>query len=283
MPRAALEACPYARKCGGCDIIEMPYDKQLKLKQERIEKLLAPVAKAQAGQGRGKSAGKNAGKPAGKNAGKSAGNNAGKPAGKNAGKPAGNNAGFTIEKIVGADNPFYYRNKVHSVFIRQRYMKYLANGFDFVIYRIAVYIQNFGGLHNASAVLKIYTKRCCEIGIVCAVVLNNNAKHFINEILEYILVVNSVQQFEYSDIIILNYALSAYSCNGSSSISLLISVRQRIQTFALVRYSDKQIRRFFVLRELIKIRHKAVQLISSHILANSYYILSFCENSSMIF
>ena len=96
VPRAALEACPYARKCGGCDIIEMPYDKQLKLKQERIEKLLAPVAKAQAGQGRGKSAGKNAG------------------------KPAGNNAGFTIEKIVGADNPFYYRNKVHSVFTCDR-------------------------------------------------------------------------------------------------------------------------------------------------------------------
>ena len=94
--RAALEACPYARKCGGCDIIEMPYDKQLKLKQERIEKLLAPVAKAQAGQGSGKSAGKNAG------------------------KPAGNNAGFTIEKIVGADNPFYYRNKVHSVFTCDR-------------------------------------------------------------------------------------------------------------------------------------------------------------------
>ena len=128
MSRAALEACPYARKCGGCDIIEMPYDKQLKLKQERIEKLLAPVARAQAGQGSGKSAGKNAGKPAGKNAGKSAGNNAGKPAGKNAGKsagnnagkPAGNNAGFTIEKIVGADNPFYYRNKVHSVFTCDR-------------------------------------------------------------------------------------------------------------------------------------------------------------------
>jgi 23S rRNA (uracil1939-C5)-methyltransferase len=96
VPRAALEVCPYARKCGGCDIIEMPYDKQLKLKQERIEKLLAPVAKAQAGQG------------------------SGKPAGKNAGKPAGNNAGFTIEKIVGADNPFYYRNKVHSVFTCDR-------------------------------------------------------------------------------------------------------------------------------------------------------------------
>lgn len=94
--RAALEACPYARKCGGCDIIGMPYDKQLELKQERIEKMLAPVAKAQAGQGSGKSAGKNAG------------------------KPAGNNAGFTIEKIVGADNPFYYRNKVHSVFTCDR-------------------------------------------------------------------------------------------------------------------------------------------------------------------
>ena len=112
MSRAALEACPYARKCGGCDIIEMPYDKQLKLKQERIEKLRAPVVRAQAGQGSGKSAGKNAGKPAGKNAGKSAGNNAG--------NPAGNNAGFTIEKIVGADNPFYYRNKVHSVFTCDR-------------------------------------------------------------------------------------------------------------------------------------------------------------------
>ena len=59
--RAALEACPYARKCGGCDMIEMPYDKQLKLKQERIEKLLAPVAKAQAGQGSGNAGNGNSG------------------------------------------------------------------------------------------------------------------------------------------------------------------------------------------------------------------------------
>ena len=32
-------ACPYQKKCGGCDYIGIPYGKQLQMKQERIEKL----------------------------------------------------------------------------------------------------------------------------------------------------------------------------------------------------------------------------------------------------
>ncbi len=38
-------ACPYQKKCGGCDYIGIPYGKQLQMKQERIEKLLLPITR----------------------------------------------------------------------------------------------------------------------------------------------------------------------------------------------------------------------------------------------
>ncbi|MDD6667852.1 MAG: 23S rRNA (uracil(1939)-C(5))-methyltransferase RlmD [Lachnospiraceae bacterium] len=38
-------SCPYRKKCGGCDYIGIPYDRQLAMKQERAAKYLNPVVK----------------------------------------------------------------------------------------------------------------------------------------------------------------------------------------------------------------------------------------------
>ena len=37
--------CPYIKKCGGCRNIEMPYDEQLKAKEQYVAKLLKPYVK----------------------------------------------------------------------------------------------------------------------------------------------------------------------------------------------------------------------------------------------
>lgn len=44
-PDAAAGACPHRMECGGCDYQGMPYEAQLKRKQDDIEKLLRPYAK----------------------------------------------------------------------------------------------------------------------------------------------------------------------------------------------------------------------------------------------
>ncbi len=62
--------CPVASKCGGCDWIGKPYDKQLAEKEKAVAKLLEPFCK--------------------------------------------------LEGIIGMEEPFYYRNKVHAVFDRDR-------------------------------------------------------------------------------------------------------------------------------------------------------------------
>lgn len=59
-------ACPYAKKCGGCDYQGVPYEKQLKEKQELVRKNVGNYCK--------------------------------------------------ILPIIGMDNPYHYRNKVHAVF-----------------------------------------------------------------------------------------------------------------------------------------------------------------------
>ncbi len=64
--------CSISNICGGCQYIDMPYDKQLELKQKRMEELLSPF-------------------------------------------------GY-VEKIIGMDNPYYYRNKINVSF------KKLKNG-----------------------------------------------------------------------------------------------------------------------------------------------------------
>ena len=58
--------CPYAKKCGGCDYQGIPYEEQLKRKEENVKELLKPFVK--------------------------------------------------IGPIVGMDNPYNYRHKVHAVF-----------------------------------------------------------------------------------------------------------------------------------------------------------------------
>ena len=58
--------CPVNKKCGGCQLIDMPYKQQLEQKQKNMQKLLKPFCR--------------------------------------------------VEKIIGMDDPFHYRNKVHAVF-----------------------------------------------------------------------------------------------------------------------------------------------------------------------
>ena len=62
--------CPAAKKCGGCQYQGVPYKKQLKKKQEQVEKLLLPFC--------------------------------------------------PVFPIVGMEQPYHYRNKVHAVFHRLR-------------------------------------------------------------------------------------------------------------------------------------------------------------------
>ena len=58
--------CPVSSKCGGCQLLDMPYEKQLEQKQKYLEKLLKPYCR--------------------------------------------------VAPIIGMENPYHYRNKVHAVF-----------------------------------------------------------------------------------------------------------------------------------------------------------------------
>lgn len=58
--------CSVSHQCGGCQYLDMPYEQQLKMKQERLQKLLGKYCK--------------------------------------------------VKPVIGMDNPFHYRNKVHAVF-----------------------------------------------------------------------------------------------------------------------------------------------------------------------
>ena len=58
--------CPVHGRCGGCQLLDIPYKDQLKQKQTQVTKLLKPYC--------------------------------------------------SVEKIVGMEDPFHYRNKVHAVF-----------------------------------------------------------------------------------------------------------------------------------------------------------------------
>lgn len=62
----AADACPYAKKCGGCDYQGMPYEQQLKEKQAFVQKNVGQFCK--------------------------------------------------VHPIIGMDEPYHYRNKVHAVF-----------------------------------------------------------------------------------------------------------------------------------------------------------------------
>lgn len=62
----AKDACPYAKKCGGCDYQGIPYEQQLTEKQNYVRKNIADYCK--------------------------------------------------VLPIIGMENPYHYRNKVHAVF-----------------------------------------------------------------------------------------------------------------------------------------------------------------------
>ena len=39
--------CPVSKKCGGCQMIDVPYQEQLKIKQERVQELLSPYCRVE--------------------------------------------------------------------------------------------------------------------------------------------------------------------------------------------------------------------------------------------
>lgn len=70
LPEKKKSLCPVLKKCGGCQLLNIPYQRQLHNKQKQVEKLLKEFCK--------------------------------------------------VYPIVGMDNPFHYRNKVHAVFGYQK-------------------------------------------------------------------------------------------------------------------------------------------------------------------
>ncbi|MDR0925266.1 MAG: 23S rRNA (uracil(1939)-C(5))-methyltransferase RlmD [Hungatella sp.] len=64
--RKSSSKCPVSHNCGGCQLLDMPYEKQLEQKQKYLEKLLKPYC--------------------------------------------------SVAPIIGMENPYHYRNKVHAVF-----------------------------------------------------------------------------------------------------------------------------------------------------------------------
>lgn len=70
MSRKKEELCPVFRKCGGCQLLHMEYEKQLKWKKDQVNQMLKPYG--------------------------------------------------SLEGMIGMENPFHYRHKVHAVFGRDR-------------------------------------------------------------------------------------------------------------------------------------------------------------------
>lgn len=81
-----MEKCPYSKKCGGCQYQGVEYEKQLKEKQIKIQKLLKKCGKA--------------------------------------------------EPIVGMENPYHYRNKVHAVYKYQRNGEILSGIYEEGTHRV---------------------------------------------------------------------------------------------------------------------------------------------------
>ena len=80
------DACPLAKKCGGCQLQNMSYDRQLRWKQARCEILLKKFGK--------------------------------------------------VEKIIGMDNPYHYRNKVQAAFGRTKSGKIISGVYQSGSHRI---------------------------------------------------------------------------------------------------------------------------------------------------
>ncbi len=82
------DACPLAKKCGGCQLQNMSYERQLKWKQARCEILLRKFGK--------------------------------------------------VEKIIGMENPYHYRNKVQAAFGRTKSGKIISGVYQSGSHRIVM-------------------------------------------------------------------------------------------------------------------------------------------------
>lgn len=82
------DACPLAKKCGGCQLQNMKYERQLKWKQARCEILLKKFGK--------------------------------------------------VEKIIGMENPYHYRNKVQAAFARTKSGKIISGVYQSGSHRIVM-------------------------------------------------------------------------------------------------------------------------------------------------
>ena len=82
------DACPLAKKCGGCQLQNMSYERQLKWKQARCEILLKKFGK--------------------------------------------------VEKIIGMENPYHYRNKVQAAFGRTKSGKIISGVYQSGSHRIVM-------------------------------------------------------------------------------------------------------------------------------------------------
>lgn len=78
--------CKYNKKCGGCDYMDVPYNKQLKKKQKAVEKLMGKYC--------------------------------------------------TVKPILGMQNPYNYRNKVHAVFHRTKQGKIISGTYEAGSHRV---------------------------------------------------------------------------------------------------------------------------------------------------
>lgn len=81
-----IKECPYFKKCGGCQYIDMPYKEQLKKKQKKVKKLLGGYCE--------------------------------------------------VKNILGMDNPYYYRNKVHAVFARTKKGQIISGTYEAGSHRV---------------------------------------------------------------------------------------------------------------------------------------------------
>lgn len=72
--------CKYSKNCGGCSLIDIPYNEQLKRKQKEVSKLLAPFCRN--------------------------------------------------IPIIGMDDPYHYRNKVHAVYSTDRKKNIISGTYE---------------------------------------------------------------------------------------------------------------------------------------------------------
>lgn len=98
------KTCPYYKKCGACNYLDIDYEEQLKKKYSYVNKLLKPFGK--------------------------------------------------IEPVVGMDNPYYYRNKVHAVFDRDRKGNIIAGIYEEDTHKVVNVEECLLEDKRASAIIK---------------------------------------------------------------------------------------------------------------------------------